>query len=155
MEHFFAFIISAEILSLFALNSVYFCVLDLCECVYCWSKHLRLCLYMSAQVFVSMHWVCVCLHRLIYQNKCLWLPADGWPLGPLWSPLSHHVVEIEGRRGKSWQRRQGRHLLGEKVFVFNPLFMERFCWACWVFFSIPLLHIHALALSVSPGSCPV
>lgn len=53
------------------------------------------------------------LGRLIYQNKCLWLPVDGWPLGPLWSPLSHHVVEIEDRRGKSWQRKQGRHLLCE------------------------------------------
>lgn len=63
---------------------------------------------MSTLDCVSVRRFCVCLHRLIYQNKCLWSPVDGWPLGSLFSPLSHYEVEIEDRRRNSWQRQGGR-----------------------------------------------
>lgn len=62
----------------------------------------------------------MCLHRVIYQNKCLWFPVDGWPLETLWSPLSHHVVEIEDTHGKSLQ---GSWWLNNCFF--NPLSMEK------------------------------
>lgn len=86
--------------------------------VYCLSKHLCPCLHMSARICAR---VCVCLQRLIYQNKCLWLPADGWPLGAsLESPVTSCGGD-RGREGKELTTNAGKTLAGWiSVFSFNP-----------------------------------
>ena len=88
--------------------------------VYCLSKHLRPCLHVSARICARVR---VCLQRLIYQNKCLWLPADGWPLG---ASLESPVTSCGGDRGRGGGGGElttyaGKTLAGWiSVFSFNP-----------------------------------